>query len=201
MNRFKTEHILVVLFPLIASIIGAILAGMPPSLGTLNIFQISIVAALLTGVIALFYRYLAGPALWYVVIGAPILLSILMILKISASISIFALVLPNLAYSLATLGMLKYLYYSKLFLRLRTLLIGLSGGLLLSGYLAAIDQLINLDPAADGMRQMLYTGFNSTFLSSLIIYVFIAFAMSVADLIILQKEVKRLKAESDSPHD
>ncbi|MCD8479156.1 MAG: hypothetical protein LRZ88_02310 [Candidatus Cloacimonetes bacterium] len=42
---------------------------------------------------------------------------------------------------------------------------------------------------------------NAVFINCLIIYVFIAFSMSMADLIILQLEVKRLKKEDSTEDD
>jgi len=51
------------------------------------------------------------------------------------------------------------------------------------------------------LRDVLMQSANTRLLNGLIIFVFISFAMSVADLIIVQIEVKRMKAEADQPDD
>lgn len=201
MNKFRTEYSLIVLFPFVASIIGAILAGMPISSRGLGAVQITLAAGLITGLIALFYRYIQGLYQWYLIIGLPIILALVMSIGMRGNFSIFALVLPNLTFFLATFGIVKYLFYTKLLIRLRTLIIGLSGALLLTGYLAAINQLVIGDLHSGLVNAALFQGWNATFLNSLIIYVFIAFGMSVADLIILQIDVKRMKNEVNTQDD
>lgn len=193
MNRFRPEYSLIVLFPLVASLVAALLAGIPVFAHKLGMFQLALAAGLLTGIIALFHKYLPATSLWYAVLGLPILMAFAIYMLIPASISIFALVLPSLAFSLATLALVKYLYYAKSLIRLRTLLMGIGGALILSGYWAAVYKLEGSD---------LPLGFwNETLLNSMIIYVFIAFSLSVADLIILQIEVKSLKAEAKTEDD
>jgi len=193
MQRTRPEYILMILLPLIAAVLAVRFSGIPLGQDGFYMFESALGSGLIAGCIALFYRYLKGKALWYVVILLPIVLSMLLYAFIPASISIFALVLPGIAFSLANLAVIKYLFYSGSLFRLRTLLVGLSGALILSGYLSLLCKQI-YDALPQGF-------FNGAFINSLIIYVFIAFSMSVADLIILQLEVKRLKSEADPDHD
>ncbi|HOA30224.1 MAG TPA: hypothetical protein PKL34_09285, partial [Candidatus Cloacimonadota bacterium] len=117
-----------------------------------------------------------------------------------ASVSIFSLVLPNLAFSLAMYAMIRYIYYARNMIRLRTLLMGITGGLVFSGYITALSKLAGPDDSMF-LRDVLMQSANTRLLNGLIIFVFISFAMSVADLIIVQIEVKRMKAEADQPDD
>lgn len=200
MNRYRIEYSLIVLLPVIAALIGAILAGIPMITGDLGTWHIAVGAGLCSGLIALFYRYIEGKSLWYVVFGLPILLAIVVFFMIPASVSIFSLVLPNLAFSLAMYAMIRYIYYARNMIRLRTLLMGITGGLVFSGYITALSKLAGPDDSMF-LRDVLMQSANTRLLNGLIIFVFISFAMSVADLIIVQIEVKRMKAEADQPDD
>ncbi|HPI24992.1 MAG: hypothetical protein KBB33_07355 [Candidatus Cloacimonetes bacterium] len=200
MNRYRIEYSLIVLLPVIAALIGAILAGIPMITGDLGTWHIAVGAGLCSGLIALFYRYIEGKSLWYVVLGLPILLAIVVFFMIPASVSIFSLVLPNLAFSLAMYAMIRYIYYARNMIRLRTLLMGITGGLVFSGYITALSKLAGPDDSMF-LRDVLMQSANTRLLNGLIIFVFISFAMSVADLIIVQIEVKRMKAEADQPDD
>ncbi|KAF5045948.1 hypothetical protein DSECCO2_475930 [anaerobic digester metagenome] len=200
MNRYRIEYSLIVLLPVIAALIGAILAGIPMITGDLGTWHIAVGAGLCSGLIALFYRYIEGKSLWYVVFGLPILLAIVVFFMIPTSVSIFSLVLPNLAFSLAMYAMIRYIYYARNMIRLRTLLMGITGGLVFSGYITALSKLAGPDDSMF-LRDVLMQSANTRLLNGLIIFVFISFAMSVADLIIVQIEVKRMKAEADQPDD
>jgi len=201
MNRYRIEYSLIVLLPLIAALIGVILAGMPMNTGDLATWHIAVGAGLCSGLIALFHRYIGGKSLWYVVFGLPILLAIVMFFMIPASVSIFSLVLPNLAFSMAMYAMIRYIYYSGSLMRLRTLLMGIAGGIVFGGYITALSKLAAPDSSAQFLRDVLLQNTQARLLNGLIIFVFISFAMSVADLIIVQIEVKRMKAEADQPDD
>jgi hypothetical protein len=193
MNRYRVEHNLIVLLPLVASWIAVMFSGIPRGSAGLHLFEIAMFAGGITGVIALFYKYIQGSLLWYVTIILPILLAFVLYTIVPLGISIFALVMPNLAYALLSLALVRFVFYSKALFRLRTLLMGVGGAFLLSGYLGAIQSLMGAE---------LPPGFwNAVFINCLIIYVFIAFSMSMADLIILQLEVKRLKKEDHSEDD
>lgn len=193
MERYRIEHILIILLPLLASWIAVMFSGIPRGVAGFYLYEFAIFAAGLTGVIALYYKYIRGYLLWYVTLGLPILLAFVLYTIVPLGISIFALVMPNLAYSLLSLALVRFVFYSKALFRLRTLLMGAGGAFILSGYLGAIQSLMGAELPA---------GFwNAVFINCLIIYVFIAFSMSMADLIILQLEVKRLKKEDSTEDD
>ncbi|HQQ68116.1 MAG TPA: hypothetical protein PLX77_04740 [Candidatus Cloacimonadota bacterium] len=201
MNRYRIEYSLIVLLPVVSALIGAILAGMPLITGDLATWHIAVGAGFCSGLIALFYRYMGGKTLWYIVIGLPIFLAIVMFFVIPASVSIFSLVLPNLAFSLALFAMIKFIYYARHMIRLRTLLMGIAGGIVFSGYITALSKLAGPDSSVLFLRDVVLQNTQARLLNGLIIFVFISFAMSVADLIILQIEVKRMKTEEDQPDD
>lgn len=193
MQRFKIQYLLILVFPLIASWIGSILAGMNSGASGLSFSQLSLGIAFVTGTLAISLKYLTWPWHYLLAIVISALLALLSLQAIRAPISIFPLFLLNLTYALLTLLALRYVFYIKFLFRIRTILFGVVGAILFSIYLAALYTLLTIE---------LPSGFwNASFLYGLILYVFIGFAMSLADLVILQMEIKKLKHEDSSSDD
>lgn len=193
MNRFKIQHLLMIVLPVLAAWLGSILAGVKPGPAGISLSSIAISAAFLSGVLALFERYLNDRLKWPVGIFLAVAFAALSLIAADAPISILALLLPNLLYVTISMFLIRFIFYSKSFFRLRTLLMGIFGGLLISAYLAAVYTAIGME---------LVEGFwSASFMYGLIIYVFASFGMSVADLIILQSEVRQLKKEDASEDD
>jgi len=187
MNRFKIQYLLIILFPLLGAYLGSVLSGAEASPSGISLFHIALAAALLCGTQALFQRYLHSNWYWHIALALAIAFSVISLTLVNAPISIFSLLLPNLLYSLITIYLIRIIFYGKLMFRLRTLLMGVFGGIMLSLYLAAFYSLMGIE---------LIEGFwNASFIYGLIVYVFIGFSMSVADLLILQSEVRKLKQE------
>ncbi|MDD4688022.1 MAG: hypothetical protein PHH38_08090 [Candidatus Cloacimonetes bacterium] len=188
MNRFRIAYLLIVIFPLLGALLGSMLSGAEDNGIGISFNAIALAAALLTGVLALLQHYLNSFWQVPVAIFMAIIYSALSMLSIDAPISIFALILPNTVYALLSLLMVRFIFYNRSIFRLRTLIMGILGGIMFSLYLAAIFTLLRVE---------LSSGFwNASFVYGLIIYVFIAFSMSIADLVILQLEVKELQQQN-----
>ncbi|MCB5279153.1 MAG: hypothetical protein M0Q19_05990 [Candidatus Cloacimonetes bacterium] len=188
MNRFRIAYLLIVIFPLLGAFLGSMLSGAEDNGIGISFNAIALAAALLTGVLALLQHYLNSFWQVPVAIFMAIIYSALSMLSIDAPISIFALILPNTVYALLSLLIVRFIFYNRSIFRLRTLIMGILGGIMFSLYLAAIFTLLRVE---------LGSGFwNASFVYGLIIYVFIAFSMSIADLVILQLEVKELQQQN-----
>lgn len=188
MNRFRIAYLLIVIFPLLGAFLGSMLSGAEYNGIGISFNAIALAAALLTGVLALLQHYLNSFWQVPVAIFMAIIYSALSMLSIDAPISIFALILPNTVYALLSLLIVRFIFYNRSIFRLRTLIMGILGGIMFSLYLAAIFTLLRVE---------LSSGFwNASFVYGLIIYVFIAFSMSIADLVILQLEVKELQQQN-----
>jgi hypothetical protein len=192
MNRFKVQYLLIILFPIAGAWLGSMLAGAERDPSGISFGHIALGAAMLCGVTAFFQRYLQSAWQYYAALILAIVFSAFSLIAAKAPISIFSLLLPNLLYAVLSIYLIRFVFYSKSFFRLRTLLMGVCGGIMLSLYLAGLYAMMGIE---------LVEGFwNASFIYGLIIYVFIAFSMSIADLLILQSEVRELKKE-ETPED
>lgn len=190
MNKFKVQHLLIVVFPIFGGWLGSMLAGVGSDPTGISLVHIAVGAAAMSGITAFFQRYLQSVWQYYSALILAIGFSAYGLMAANAPISIFSLLLPNLLYAVITIYLIRFVYYSKSFFRLRTLLMGIFGGSMISLYLAGLYAMMGIE---------LIDGFwNASFIFGLIAYVFIAFSMSIADLLILQLEVRELKKE-DSP--
>lgn len=186
MKDFKIRQILVLLFPMIASWIAITLAKIDFVPHSPGMYELGMIAGLSCGLLAFLYRYFSPKALYYALIVLPILLAFGLYALVARNISIFATLLPSIAFVLASYAMLRYIVYLPALARMRTLLMGLAGALLLSGYHAVISQLMGRDTSSHFWQENLMNG--------LVIYVFIAFGLSMAELINVRSEVKELKS-------
>ncbi len=192
MNLKKTQYLLLIAFPLLGAYLGSMLAGAAEDSPGISLMNIALAAAFLCGILAFFQRLGQQLWQWYAAIFLALLFSMTSMLMIEAPISIFSLLMPNLLYCFISVLLIRYVFYGKYFFRLRTLLMGLFGGLMTSTYLAALYSMMGIELAENF--------WNTAFLFGLIVYVFIAFSMSVADLILVRGEVKELRKE-DKPED
>lgn len=185
MNKFKFQYLLIVILPVLWSWIGSMLSGMQSGPGGLPLMYINFGAALLTGLMALFIRYLGGQWHYLIAVLISLIYAILSLNLMHAPISLMPLFLINLAYSVLTILIVNYVFYIKTLFRFRTIIFGLVGGLIFSAYLAFLYRLLTVE---------LPEGFwNTSFMYGLILYVFIGFGISMADLIILRMDVAQLK--------
>ncbi|MCB5261991.1 MAG: hypothetical protein LHW64_05435 [Candidatus Cloacimonetes bacterium] len=193
MNKFKIQHLLILILPVLTSWISAMLPGMQSGPFGPPLMYIGLGAAFLTGLMALYIRYLGGHWHYLLAIVISLIYSALSFKMMGAPISIMSLFMINLVFSILTILIVNYVFYIKTLFRFRTLLFGLAGALIFSAYLAFLYQLLTIE---------LQDGFwNVSFMYGLILYVFIGFGLSMADLIILRLDVAQLKNTSSQEDD
>jgi len=189
MNKFRLQYLLIILFPVLGALLGSLLYKEQISTEGLNLVHIAVAAALLNGVIALFQYYLQSIWQWRAALVLSLFFAVATLLAVDAPLSILALLMPNLLFALLSIVIIRYVFYNKAVIRLRTLLMGACGGIMLSLYLAGLYLILGIE-LIEGFWQI-------AFVYGLIIYVFSAFGMSIADLIILQSEVRQLRKEEN----
>lgn len=185
MNKFKIQYLLIVILPLVAGWIGAMLSGTQSGPAGLSLMHISLGVALLTGLMALFVRYLGGQWHYLIAIVLSLIYAAISLKLMNAPISIMSLFLVNLVNAVLTIMLVRSVFYIKTLFRFRTIFFGLLGAMIFSTYLAFLYKTLTIE---------LPVGFwGASFMHGLILYVFIGFGMSMADLIILRLDVAQLK--------
>lgn len=140
--------------------------------------------ALLAGVIALLYHYLETSLVWIAVILLPLGFSLLSLERVDMSLTAFYL--PSLIFAALLALMIKFIFFSRSIMRFRMIVSSLLGAALLTLYIRSLYLLAN---AVFEQQQ-----WSLIYFSALILFVFVTFGMSLADLVIQRAEIKRLKA-------
>lgn len=186
MDRYKHTLLLVLLLPIIAAGIGSYLAER--EVLSYSLIQVSPSAAFICGISALFGHYFKSRITHSVLLLSILIVTIFTRLTIKSPVNLFTLLLVNVVFGYLNHFMIIKIFYHKDLMRIRTLLTGLGGGLIFGLYLPYLYRLVGVH---------LEGNFSAFFMFGLIIYVFIAFAMSMADLIIIKSEVKQLQNSND----
>jgi hypothetical protein len=223
-TRFKAVLLLAILLPLVSAVLGYFLTGMgqhstsqtvssaisqagdsgEPVLvqkpdGTsgvvsesqLGFRELIIYLALLCGTIALLYHYLNTIQAWVAVILLPLGFSLLYLDKVGMSLTLFYV--PNLVLAALLALMVKYLFFNRSVMRFRMIVCSILGAGLLTLYFRSLYALTHTPFIADQ-----WTGF---FMTGLILFVFVTFGMSVADMAILRNLMKTNKPGPDKSGD
>lgn len=186
MDRYKHTLLLVLVLPIIAAGIGSYLAE--HEVLSYSLIQVSLSAGFICGISALFGHYLKSRITHSVLLLSILIVTILTRLTIKSPVNLFTLLLVNVVFGYLNYFMIIKLFYHKDLKRIRTLFTGLGGGVIFALYLPYLYKLVGAHHEAS---------FNTFFMFGLIIYVFIAFAMSMADLIIVKGEVEQLQHSKD----
>jgi len=193
MNRFRIQHILIVVFPILGALVSGILQKEDPAHSGPRLMHIGIFISIYMGIMTLFLKYLGGKYSYYLGAFLALIFSIPLHIALSSPISIFPILLLNLAYGFVSILMIRYLFYIKTLFRMRTLLLGAAGALCFGFYLSAIYRMLSIPLPADFWSPILMYG--------LILYVFMGFGMSMADLMLLRIEVGQLRKGDESTND
>ncbi|MDD3536565.1 MAG: hypothetical protein PHC50_10530 [Candidatus Cloacimonetes bacterium] len=193
MTNFKIRYIIVLLFPVIASLIAVYLAKIEYVPRGIGFYELGLIAGFSCGLLALLYKYCSARPLYYALILLPIVLAFALYASLGRHISIFATLLPSIAFVLVSYVMIRYIMYLPALMRMRPVLMGLVGAPVISSYYAALSQLMGREISSQLWQENLMNG--------LIIYVFISFGLSMAELIIVRSEVKELQKTQDAEDD
>ncbi|MBW6514117.1 MAG: hypothetical protein K0B87_05115 [Candidatus Syntrophosphaera sp.] len=147
--------------------------------------------ALLTGVIALLYHYLKTSLVWLAVILLPLGFALLSLARLN--ISLTALYLPSLLFAALLALLVRFVFFNPSTIRFRMILTSLLGAALLTLYIRGIYLVSN---SVFEKQQ-----WSLVYVSALILFVFVSFGLSLADLVIQRALIKRRQAEEKAHAD
>ena len=210
-GKFKPILLLVILFPLIGAFLGYLLTAstqdnttqvvssstdesvmvkgpypVPEPLSKeLTLIELTFYLALLCGIVALVYHYLSSSIAWIAVIFLPLIFCILYLERTGLSLTLFYL--PTLALSVLITVMIQFVFFNKKVLPFRLILCTLLGAGIITSYLYSLYLLTSTPfTKSDGL---------SFFWTSIILFVFVLFGISLADMFILRYQTRWIKAE------
>ncbi len=190
MDRYRYTLLLILLLPIIAAGIGSYLAER--EVLNSSLIQVSLGAGLICGVSALFAHYLKSRITHSMLLLSIFFVTILTRLTIKSPVNLISLLMVNLVFGYVNHLMIIKIFYHKDLARIRTLFVGIGGGVIFGIYLPYLYKLVGVH----------YENvFSTFFMFGLIVYVFIAFAMSMADLIIIKSEVEELQSRQSYDED
>jgi len=210
-GKFKPILLLVILFPLIGAFLGYLLTAstqdnttqvvssstdesvmvkgpypVPEPLSKeLTLIELTFYLALLCGIVALVYHYLSSSIAWIAVIFLPLIFCILYLERTGLSLTLFYL--PTLALSVLITVMIQFVFFNKKVLPFRLILCTLLGAGIITIYLYSLYLLTSTPfTKSDGL---------AFFWTSIILFVFVLFGISLADMFILRYQTRWIKAE------
>ena len=188
-TKILPRHLLLLFFPIIAAILGGLLFSgsfieFTNNWGGRGISQAELYFALsfFIGSLAFGYSCLPKNALLGLQIFIPLLYGLLMLLRFKTEISLFLLFILNLVCGFLLWLILRYTFFSRTLIRVRTLIFSLVSALVLSVYFKLLMSLLKQAKGANT--------FMDYFLNALVLFIFIGVGISLAILIITRKEIR-----------
>ncbi|HRY83692.1 MAG TPA: hypothetical protein P5533_03565 [Candidatus Cloacimonadota bacterium] len=182
---FKPEMLLILVLPILFSFLASSGASGSQA-GMIGQFEIYLATATLTAILAfLIYLQKLNLALVAAVL-IPLLYSVLILQFSPENSPIYILFIPILSFALITFFLLKAVFFNPAFLRFRTILFSILAGAGMTLYFFLQTTL---------MKQPLEPGFwVNKLVNSILLFIFIALGLSIADMVIVRREVAALKA-------
>ena len=188
-TKILPRHLLLLFSPIIAAILGGLLFSgsfieFTNNWGGRGISQAELYFALsfFIGSLAFGYSCLPKKALLGVQIFIPLLYGLLMLLRFKMELSLFLLFILNLVCGFLLWLILRYTFFSRTLIRVRTLIFSLVSALVLSVYFKLLMSLLKQAKGANTFRDY--------FLNALVLFIFIGVGISLAILIITRKEIR-----------
>ncbi len=188
-TKILPRHLLLLFFPIIAAILGGLFFSgsfieFTNNWGGRGISQAELYFALsfFIGSLAFGYSCLPKKALLGVQIFIPLLYGLLMLLRFKMELSLFLLFILNLVCGFLLWLILRYTFFSRTLIRVRTLIFSLVSALVLSVYFKLLMSLLKQAKGANTFRDY--------FLNALVLFIFIGVGISLAILIITRKEIR-----------
>ena len=188
-TKILPRHLLLLFFPIIAAILGGLLFSgsfieFTNNWGGRGISQAELYFALsfFIGSLAFGYSCLPKKALLGVQIFIPLLYGLLMLLRFKMELSLFLLFILNLVCGFLLWLILRYTFFSRTLIGVRTLIFSLVSALVLSVYFKLLMSLLKQAKGANTFRDY--------FLNALVLFIFIGVGISLAILIITRKEIR-----------
>ncbi|HQO47376.1 MAG TPA: hypothetical protein PK617_04740 [Candidatus Cloacimonas sp.] len=188
-TKILPRHLLLLFFPIIAAILGGLFFSgsfieFTNNWGGRGISQAELYFALsfFIGSLAFGYSCLPKNALLGLQIFIPLLYGLLMLLRFKMELSLFLLFILNLVCGFLLWLILRYTFFSRTLIRVRTLIFSLVSALVLSVYFKLLMSLLKQAKGANT--------FMDYFLNALVLFIFIGVGISLAILIITRKEIR-----------
>ena len=188
-TKILPRHLLLLFFPIIAAILGGLFFSgsfieFTNNWGGRGISYAELYFALsfFIGSLAFGYSCLPKKALLGVQIFIPLLYGLLMLLRFKMELSLFLLFILNLVCGFLLWLILRYTFFSRTLIRVRTLIFSLVSALVLSVYFKLLMSLLKQAKGANTFRDY--------FLNALVLFIFIGVGISLAILIITRKEIR-----------
>jgi len=188
-TKILPRDLLLLLFPIITAVLGGLLYSgsfikFTDNWGGRGISMAELYFALsfFIGSLAFGYSCLPKNALLGLQIFIPLLYGLLMLLRFKTEISLFLLFILNLVCGFLLWLILRYTYFSRTLIRVRTLIFSLVSALVLSVYFKLLMSLLKQAKGANTFRDY--------FLNALVLFIFIGVGISLAILIITRKEIR-----------
>ena len=188
-TKILPRHLLLLFSPIIAAILGGLLFSgsfieFTNNWGGRGISQAELYFALsfFIGSLAFGHSCLPKNALLGLQIFIPLLYGLLMLLRFKMELSLFLLFILNLVCGFLLWLILRYTFFSRTLIRVRTLIFSLVSALVLSVYFKLLMSLLKQAKGANTFRDY--------FLNALVLFIFIGVGISLAILIITRKEIR-----------
>jgi len=150
-----------------------------------GIGEISLYLSLLFGCVAFLWFYLRSSLVWVAIIAIPIFFSLWV--AITLGISIIPFYLLSLLFAVLFALLVRHLFFWPPVLRFRMVLCSIVGAALLTLYYRGIFWVTS--------QECVPSWWSNVATNSLIAMIFITFGLSMADLVILRKEISDLNKE------
>jgi len=190
MNQTKImpRHLLLIFVPVMAAVLGGLLFNgnlksfMQASSGRgISQAQLYLGISLLCGALAFGHRCLSIVFRWAIALFLPLIFSFQVLPQLGKTTSLSIIFILNLAFALGLWLILKFVFFSRNLIKVRTVVFALLAALLLTLYFRLLFLVLGM-PFATAM----WSGY---YWNSLFLFIFVGFGLSLADIVIIRKEV------------
>lgn len=194
-KKLMPRHLTLLILPVILAMIGGyILTGNLANFmgtGTKGVSQSELYFAIsiLCASLAFSWRYLPRYFTWGIALFLPLAFAVISFPQLGAKISFFILSIMNIAFAAGIWLILRFTFFFKKLIRMRTAAFAIAAGALLTAYMKGLYTLLG-HPFPSG-----------TFINALFLFIFIGFGLSLADIIIIRREVSLLQLQQHSHPD
>lgn len=193
-TKLMPRHLILLVLPVALAMIGGyILTGdlqnfMGPAGKGISQAELFFAISFLCASLAFSWRYLPSFATWGVLLFFPLVFAVISFPQLGKKISFIILSILNIAFAAGILLILRYTFFYKKLIKMRTAAFSIGAAALLTAYMKMLYILL---------KQAFPS---STFINALFLFIFIGFGLSLADIIILRMEIKLLQSNTqDNP--
>ncbi len=188
-TKLMPRHLTMLILPVFLAIIGGyILTGNLANFmgtGTQGVSQAELYFAisLLCAALAFSWRYLPVYFTWGIGLFLPVIFAVISYPQLGSKVSFFILSIMNIVFAAGIWIILRFTFFFKKLIRMRTAAFAIAAAALFTAYMKGLYYLLQ-QPFPSGI-----------FINALLLFIFIGFGLSLADIIIIRKEVEILKKE------